>query len=63
MEVLELALGFWLFIFSKMFRENCFFEYRKSGIFGKFLIILSSLVSVVFGLAIPLLILVWVLKL
>ena len=62
MEVLELVLGFWLFIFSKMFLEHLFFEYRKSGIWGKFLIILSSLVSVVLGLIVPLLIFVWVLK-
>jgi len=62
MEVLELVLGFWLFIFSKMFREHWFFEYRKSGILGKFLIILSSLLSVVLGLIVPLLIFVWVLK-
>jgi hypothetical protein len=53
MELIGLIFGFWLFIFSKMYREAWIHEYQKSHLIFKFIQILSAVVSIAIGLAVP----------
>jgi hypothetical protein len=53
MDLLGLVFGFWMFIFSKMFREAWIHDYRKSNPLFKFFHALESLVAVAIGLGIP----------
>ena len=61
MDFLELVgyfLGFWLFIFSKKFRAIIVENWKSSGVFGKFFIILGAVSSFFCGVLVP----VWILK-
>jgi hypothetical protein len=53
MDLLGLVLGFWMFIFSKMFREAWIHGYRKSNPLFKFFHALELLVAVAIGLGVP----------
>jgi hypothetical protein len=57
MDLLTLVLGFWMFIFSKMFREAWIHDYRKSNPLFKCFHILESLIAVTIGLGAPIFIL------
>jgi hypothetical protein len=53
MELSGLIFGFWLFLFSKMYREAWIHEYQKSNLVFKLLQLISAFISTVLGLVAP----------
>ncbi len=53
MELLTLVFGFWLFLFSKMFRESWIFELKKSNPLFKFLHVIEAGIAILIGLGAP----------
>ncbi len=59
-EVLGYVVFFWGFLFSKKFRQAQIEEWKESGVFGKFCIILEAISSILCGFGLPILILYWI---
>ncbi len=53
LEVLGYFIGFWVFLFSKKFRDIWINEFKKENLFGKFFDIIEAISSIVFGVIIP----------
>ena len=52
-DILGYFIGFWLFVFSKSFREIWVSEFKKSNWFGKFFDIIGAISSIIFGVLTP----------
>ena len=59
MDLIRLAIGFWLLIFSHNFRQSWLHEYRKAGMLFRGLQIIESTISVFIGLVLPISLVYW----
>lgn len=53
MDVLGIFCGFWLVVFSRIYREIWLWEFERANIVFKCIHILESIIAVLFGLGIP----------
>jgi len=52
-ELIGYFAGFWLFLFSKKFRDMIIQDWKSSGVFGKFFIIVGAASSIFCGVVLP----------
>ena len=53
MEILGYFIGFWVFLFSKKFRDIWIYEFKNTNLLGKFFDLIEAISAIVFGVIIP----------
>ena len=62
-DLLVYVFGFWMFVFNKRFRALWIGEFKESGCLGKFYSLVEAVSAVFFGVALPALLIAYVLGL
>lgn len=58
-DFLTLLFVFWAFVFSRAFRQRCLKEFSRSGLLRRVVMLGDAILSVFFGLVIPLALVLW----
>jgi len=53
LEVIGYFIFFWAFIFSTQFRQHQIQEWKESGVFSKFFIVIEACSSILCGVCLP----------
>ncbi len=59
MELVGLLFGFWLFVFSKLFRESWIYEFKSSNFIFKVFQLTGAILSAVVTFILPIGYLIW----